>query len=146
MFVVCDNSLGVGDDSGRYVDVAPVNAAFLDRFAYREEIKFLDPADEAVMISRRTGLALDAVTPMIAYASLTRENARSGKLTLGLTPRRLLAWARAVVARSCAARSRAYAFRPWRDVSARARRERLKAYGAAQSCAAPVILNPKGNL
>jgi len=98
MFVVCDNSLGVGDDSGRYVDVAPVNAAFLDRFAYREEIKFLDPADEAVMISRRTGLALDAVTPMIAYASLTRENARSGKLTLGLTPRRLLAWARAVVA------------------------------------------------
>lgn len=105
MFVVADNSLGVGDDTGRYVDIAPVNAAFLDRFAFREQIRFLDPADEARMIASRSGLPLDAVNPMIAYASLTRENAKSGKLTLGLTPRRLLAWARGVHAGISSARA-----------------------------------------
>jgi len=98
MFVVADNTLGVGDDTGRYVDAAPVNAAFLDRFSYREEIKFLEPERETEMISRRSGLAREATAHMVAYAGLTRENARSGKLTLGLTPRRLLAWSRAVVA------------------------------------------------
>lgn len=96
MFVVADNSLGVGDDSGRYVDIAPVNAAFLDRFAYRETIRCLDPEDEIRMVAARSGLPLEAVRPMVNYASLTRENAKSGKLTLGLTPRRLLAWARGV--------------------------------------------------
>ena len=105
MFVVADNSLGVGDDSGRYVDVSAVNAAFLDRFAFREEIKFLDPDDEARMVANRSGLPLDAVKPMVAYASLTRENARSGKLTLGLTPRRLIAWSRAVNAGIASARA-----------------------------------------
>jgi len=96
LFVACDNTMGVGDETGRYVDTSPVNAAFLDRFAYRLEVTYLSPDDEARMVSKRAGLALDAVRPMVAYAGLTREKARSGQLTMGLTPRRLIAWARGV--------------------------------------------------
>ena len=33
---------------------------------------------------------------MVEYASLTRSNADAGKLTMGLTPRRLFCWAKAV--------------------------------------------------
>ena len=35
--VAADNTAGNGDDSGRYVDTAAVNVAFMDRFAFRVE-------------------------------------------------------------------------------------------------------------
>ena len=35
---------------------------------------------------------------MVEYASLTRRDADAGKLTIGLTPRRLLCWAKGVKA------------------------------------------------
>jgi hypothetical protein len=59
-------------------------------------VNYLDADDEANMISRRSGLDVQAVKPMVEYASLTREKARGGQLGMGLTPRRLIAWARAV--------------------------------------------------
>ena len=38
--VACDNTAGCGDDSGRYVDTAAVNVAFMDRFAFRVSFRF----------------------------------------------------------------------------------------------------------
>jgi MoxR-like ATPase len=96
VFVACDNTLGVGDESGRYVDTSPVNAAFLDRFAWRVTVDYLTQDDETHMISRRARLDVNAVRPMVEYATLTREKARGGQLGMGLTPRRLISWARAV--------------------------------------------------
>jgi MoxR-like ATPase len=92
-FIAADNTNGTGDDSGRYVDTAAVNAAFLDRFALKTEVSFLSPALEAGMISRRAGVPLAAAKIMVDYAGTTRSNADSGKLTMGVTTRRLLAWA-----------------------------------------------------
>ena len=92
-FVAADNTNGTGDDTGRYVDTAAVNAAFLDRFALKTEVGFLSPALEAGMISRRASVPLAAAKIMVEYAGVTRANADSGKLTMGVTTRRLLAWA-----------------------------------------------------
>ena len=92
-FIAADNTNGTGDDSGRYIDTAAVNAAFLDRFALKTEVSFLSPALEAGMIARRAGIHLAAAKIMVDYAGTTRSNADAGKLTMGVTTRRLLAWA-----------------------------------------------------
>ena len=88
----CDNTNGTGDDTGRYVDTAALNAAFLDRFALKTELTFLTPAQETTMVARRVGISPHAVKPMVEYASLTRRDCDAGKLTMGVTTRRLLAW------------------------------------------------------
>ena len=94
--VAADNTNGCGDDSGRYVDTAPVNAAFLDRFAMRTEVSYLTASQETGMLSHRAGVHPVVARIMVDYANLTRASADSGKLTMGVTPRRLLAWARTV--------------------------------------------------
>lgn len=94
--VACDNTAGCGDDSGRYVDTAAVNVAFMDRFAFRVEFSFLPASSEISMLANHSGIAPECARLMVDYASLTRSNADSGKLTMGLTPRRLLCWAKAV--------------------------------------------------
>lgn len=96
--IAADNTAGCGDDSGRYVDTAPVNAAFLDRFALKTQFDFLSPSVEADMLSSRTGVHPVAARLMVDYAALTRRDADAGKLTMGVTTRRLLAWARVVKA------------------------------------------------
>ena len=106
-FIAADNTNGTGDDTGRYVDTAAVNAAFFDRFALKTEVSFLSPALEAGMISRRASVPLAAAKIMVEYAGVTRANADSGKLTMGVTTRRLLAWAE--TARNGILSSRAFA-------------------------------------
>jgi hypothetical protein len=96
--VACDNTAGCGDDSGRYVDTAAVNVAFMDRFAFRVEFSFLPASSEIGMLANHTGVAPECARLMVEYASLTRSNADAGKLTMGLTPRRLICWAKAVKA------------------------------------------------
>lgn len=94
--IAADNTNGTGDDTGRYVDTAPVNAAFLDRFAMRTEFSYLTAAQETSMLAHRASVHAAIAKPMVDYANLTRAQADSGKLTMGVTPRRLLAWARTV--------------------------------------------------
>ena len=94
--VACDNTAGSGDDSGRYVDTAPVNVAFMDRFAFRVEFSFLPASSEIAMLANHTGVHAECARLMVEYASLTRNNADAVRLTMGLTPRRLLCWAKAV--------------------------------------------------
>jgi hypothetical protein len=98
LIVAADNTAGNGDDSGRYVDTAAVNVAFMDRFAFRVEFSYLPPGQETSMLANRTGILAQASKIMVDYAGLTRSNADAGKLTIGLTPRRLLCWAKGVKA------------------------------------------------
>ena len=94
--IAADNTAGCGDDTGRYVDTAPVNAAFLDRFALKTPFDFIPVTQEARMLTARTGVHDAVARIMVDYASLTRRDADAGKLTMGVTTRRLLAWARCV--------------------------------------------------
>lgn len=96
--IAADNTAGVGDDTGRYVDTNGMNAAFLDRFALRVSHDYMSPAVEAGMMHKRTRLPLAACRMMTDFAALTRRDVAAGKMTMGLTPRRLLAWANACAA------------------------------------------------
>ena len=80
------------------VDTAAMNVAFLDRFGPKIAFDYLPVKAESEMLSHRSRLPLDATTIMINYAKLTRNGADSGTLTIGVTPRRLLAWSKLVKA------------------------------------------------
>jgi hypothetical protein len=81
----------------------PLNTAFRNRFARHVEYEYLSPSVEASMLHHRTNLALAACRIMTDFAALTRKDAAAGKLTMGVTPRRLIAWARVVMVRMSSA-------------------------------------------
>jgi cobaltochelatase CobS len=97
LFVIAaDNTDLTGDATGRYIDTAPVNLAFGDRFAWRFAVDYLPEAKEIDAVSTQTGLHREATKFMVEYATKTRNEANGGTLTAPVTTRRLLAWARAV--------------------------------------------------
>jgi cobaltochelatase CobS len=98
LFVIAaDNTDMTGDATGRYIDTAPVNLAFGDRFAWRVAVDYLPEAKEIDAISTQTGLHREATKFMVEYATKTRNEANGGTLTAPVTTRRLIAWASAVV-------------------------------------------------
>jgi hypothetical protein len=70
----------------------------MDRFALKTPMGFLTVAQETTMIAARAGIHPVAARIMVEYANTTRVNADSGHLTMGVTPRRLVAWAKAIKA------------------------------------------------
>jgi cobaltochelatase CobS len=98
LVIAADNTDMTGDASGRYIDTAPVNLAFGDRFAWRVAVNYLPEAKEIDAVSSQTGLHREATKIMVSYATMTRNEANGGTLTAPMTTRRLLAWARGVKA------------------------------------------------
>jgi MoxR-like ATPase len=96
LIITADNTDLTGDATGRYIDTAPVNLAFSDRFAWRIAVGYLPEAKEIDAIATRTGLHREATKMMVEYATKTRNEANGGTLTAPVTTRRLLAWADAV--------------------------------------------------
>ena len=97
LFVItADNTDMTGDATGRYIDTAPVNLAFSDRFAWRVAVDYLPEAKEIDAIAKRTGLHREATKLMVEYATKTRNEANGGTLTAPVTTRRLIAWANGV--------------------------------------------------
>ena len=97
VFVIAgDNTAGNGDDTGRYVDTAPLSAAFMDRFAARVEFGFLPIGQETNMLAAKSKISPVVARIMVEYAAKTRQHADAGKLTMGMTLRRLLSWSRMI--------------------------------------------------
>ena len=97
LFVItADNTDMTGDATGRYIDTAPVNLAFSDRFAWRIAVDYLPEAKEIDAVAKRTGLHREATKLMVEYATKTRNEANGGTLTAPVTTRRLIAWANGV--------------------------------------------------
>lgn len=95
-FFCADNSNGHGDQSGNFAGVRDQNSAFIDRFSYTLEFEYLPHDEEVALISKRTGLNIDAAHVLVSFANVAREKARAGVLTQPPSLRQLLAWARAV--------------------------------------------------
>lgn len=98
--IICaaDNTALAGDETGRYCDTQTQNIALQDRFAWIVACDYLSEAREASVLHHRTGIAQDAASAMVAFASVTRKNAATGQMTAGVSLRRLMAWAVAVQA------------------------------------------------
>lgn len=96
VFFGADNSNGHGDSSGNFAGVRDQNTAFLDRFGFTLRFEYLPHADEVALVSKRTGLPVDASEVLVKFANVAREKARAGILTQPPSLRQLFAWARAV--------------------------------------------------
>lgn len=95
-FFCADNSNGFGDQSGNFAGVRDQNTAFIDRFGYTLRFEYLPFADEVALVSKRTGLPIDASEVLIKFANVAREKAKAGVLTQPPSLRQLFAWARAI--------------------------------------------------
>ena len=95
-FFCADNSNGFGDQSGNFAGVRDQNTAFIDRFGYTLRFEYLPFADEVSLVSKRTGLPVDASEVLIKFANVAREKAKAGVLTQPPSLRQLFAWARAI--------------------------------------------------
>lgn len=93
VIVAADNTNLTGDPTGRHADTMAQNVALQDRFGYLVAMDYLPEAQEAGVLSARTGIAADAARAMVAFAATTRRNASTGALTTGTSLRRLVAWA-----------------------------------------------------
>ena len=96
VFFCADNSNGHGDSTGNFAGVRDQNTAFIDRFSYTLQFNYLPPEKETALISKRTGLPIDATEVLVKFANVAREKARAGILTQPPSLRSLFAWARAI--------------------------------------------------
>ena len=92
-FVCADNSSGNGDETGQYSGVSAMNRAFLDRMTARIEVGYMEPAKEAEVLARRSGVSKKAAKRMVGFASETRSAVDNGDMAHALGLRRLIAWA-----------------------------------------------------
>jgi nitric oxide reductase NorQ protein len=93
IFVAADNTNGTGDASGQYEGTRVLNRAFLDRFAMVIQFDYLAPADEALLLTNRTGCDPALANQLCKVAALTRTKADNGHLSHGLGLRRLVSLA-----------------------------------------------------
>jgi MoxR-like ATPase len=74
------------------------STAFIDRFSYTFEFKYLPREQETDLVAKVSGLPANAVVMMVDLLNIAREKARDGLLTQAPSLRQLFAWADAVKA------------------------------------------------
>lgn len=80
VFMAADNSNGRGDYTGMYAGVREMNVAFVNRFARTIEFSYLQSADEAQVISSRTGVHSNLSTLIVSMLSVMRQAGQSSQL------------------------------------------------------------------
>ena len=87
------NTAGQGDASGMYVGTQALNQAQLDRWHVVEELGYLPPAEEQLILQARVAGLSDAhAQGMTRLAGLAREAFRQGDLSTLLSLRALISW------------------------------------------------------
>lgn len=91
--IVTDNTNGTGDTTGAYESTRIMNRATLDRLAVTVKLDFMAVTKEAAALSQRTGCPRKLALILSKFAALTRRDADVGKVSHGITLRRLIALA-----------------------------------------------------
>jgi cobaltochelatase CobS len=90
------NTLGQGDETGRYSGTNVMNEAFLDRFGVVIRMDYPAAHDEAKILMASSGIDADTAQKMVAIAAKVRESQKNDSCYCSISPRRLLDWARKV--------------------------------------------------
>lgn len=80
MVIAADNTLGSGDNSGRYAGTRMMNSALLDRFALVVPFKFLPPDEEERALVNITGCSPVMASMVVSILTVCRAKAESGDL------------------------------------------------------------------
>jgi len=91
------NTRGQGEDAVQYAGTQPLNAAFLSRFNFIVEVGWLKADVEHALVIKKTGVPKDLLTTMTTIVEKTRSEYATGNITMPISTRTLLAWARMTV-------------------------------------------------
>jgi MoxR-like ATPase len=91
-----DNTLGNGDDSGRYAGTRSMNSALVDRFARVIEFGYLPLASEVEAVVRHTGCKEELAEHILTAVRLAREKVQTGEVIDAPSIRSVIAFIRAL--------------------------------------------------
>lgn len=93
--VCADNTRGLGDNGDRFAGTNIQNSASLNRFDITIEHNYMDQKKEANILTKRNPtLSKKAAEYMVKMAWLIRNGYDKGDISVTLSPRNLLSWAR----------------------------------------------------
>lgn len=93
VFFAADNTAGFGDEQGDYEGTRRMNGASRDRLGVSVPFTYMKPAQEIKVLQAKTGCAADIATKLVNFATITRRDTATGKMTHGVGIRRLMSWA-----------------------------------------------------
>ena len=91
-----DNTLGNGDDSGRYAGTRSMNSALVDRFARVVEFGYLPLASEVEAVVRHTGCKEELAEHILTAVRVAREKVQTGEVIDAPSIRSVIAFIRAL--------------------------------------------------
>jgi cobaltochelatase CobS len=94
--VATGNTAGNGDPSGLYPACRILSAATLDRFQTFIEIPYLTTEQEMTLLERKTGLSKTIRNRLAKFSTEMRESFKRGEIPISYSPRRSIAFAKAV--------------------------------------------------
>jgi cobaltochelatase CobS len=97
--VCAGNTVGQGDDTGRYSGTNVQNNASIDRFQTTIVLDYLDPSHEVTIIKANcVGLKEGLADKMVSFANLVRTACKQNNINLTMSPRTLINWGKKTVA------------------------------------------------
>ncbi len=92
------NTIGLGDASGLYHGVQPINQGQMDRWNIVSTLNYLPHKDECQIVlakakDYRSGEGRETVAAMVRVADLTRSAFMNGDISTVMSPRTVLTWA-----------------------------------------------------
>jgi MoxR-like ATPase len=91
-----DNTLGNGDDSGRYAGTRSMNSALVDRFARVVQFAYLPLSSEVEAIVRHTGCDAKLAEHIMVAVQIAREKVQTGEVIDAPSIRSVIAFVRAL--------------------------------------------------
>ena len=90
-----DNTKGLGDDTGKYASTNVFNTATLDRFGTSIHLDYLASAHEVEILKKKyPSLKNHMAEKMVKFAHLVRTANQQEEISLTMSPRTLLSWAK----------------------------------------------------
>ena len=102
MVMAADNTLGSGDDSGRYTGTGTMNSALVDRFALIIPFTFLPIDVEIDAVMRHTGCSYDLASHVMLAICAARAKVQTGDIVDAPSIRSVIAFIKALKRHSVA--------------------------------------------
>lgn len=91
-FVALGNTIGQGDESGKYAGTNVQNNASIDRFQTTIVLDYLSAEHEQRILQDNTKVDKPTIVKMVQFAGLVRQSYKTGNCNLTMSPRTLLNW------------------------------------------------------
>lgn len=100
-FVATGNTNGIGDETGLYQGTQMGNAANYSRFGVTEEVGYMTPSVEAIVVANQSRINRDDATKIVEFAGNVRTAYKGGKIGSTVSPRELINAGTLGLARGC---------------------------------------------